>query len=142
MQNVFIVSPYNIDSLYTEKKRIIEILCEKYSVNFVRAEDGVTGRSLNAEETALLLQQCDCAIADLSYERPSCYYEVGYLQAIRKPVYLTSDTNTALHQALEIENVLLYSGLNEYRKIIEIFMIEIVDKCQSIASRGNLLAAD
>jgi nucleoside 2-deoxyribosyltransferase len=130
MKNVFMISPYTIDFLYYKKKEAVDILSKKYDVNFIRAEDNTTGRSLNAEETAVLLHQCSYAIADLSYERPSCYYEVGYLQAIKKPVYLISATNVPLHQALGIGNVMLYDSLNDYEKTIENIIINILEKCE------------
>ncbi|WP_143069919.1 nucleoside 2-deoxyribosyltransferase [Hymenobacter actinosclerus] len=128
MKKVFIVAPYTIDSLYNKKKRIMEELCTKYNIEFVRAEDSLSARSLNAEETAILLQQCDFAIADLSYERPSCYYEVGYLQALQKKVYLICAKNTTIHQVLGRNNVVLYSNLGDYKATIENIIMRAFNK--------------
>lgn len=128
MKNVFLIAPYQIDPKYQEKKTILRNLCDNNSLQLLIAEDRKTGKSLNVEETITLLQVCDFAIADLSHERPSCYYELGYLQALGKSVYLICRHGTTLHQALELDKVKVYSDLNSYESILS----EIIETCKKI----------
>lgn len=64
-------------------------------------------------------QQTSVNCKDLSFERPSCYYEVGYLQALNKTVHLICKSGTSMHQVLNRENLITYSDLDNYRLTIE-----------------------
>ena len=65
-------------------------------------------------------QQTSANCKELSFERPSCYYEVGYLQAlINKTVNLICKTGTSMHKVLNRENLMTYSDLDNYRLTIE-----------------------
>jgi len=119
MKKLFVIAPYQIDPNYAKKKDILTQVCIDLNIQIQIAEDSKTGNSLNAIETVKLIEACDFSIADLSYERPSCYYEIGYLQALNKRVYLISELNTKLHQVLNGESVLIYSDLGNYRKTID-----------------------
>jgi len=119
MKNIFLIAPYNIDGQYIAKKKIINKLCNDLKIELLIAEDSITGTSLNALETLELIKQCEFAIADLSYERPSCYYEVGFMQALNKKVYLISESNTIIHQLLNKNNIKFYSNLIDYHYLIE-----------------------
>jgi len=122
MKDLFLVAPYQIDPLYSAKKSIITQLCKVHRFKLRIAENKKTGKSLSAENTITFLNGCNLAICDLSYERPSCYYEIGYLQALDKKVYLICNTNTFLHQVLFRNSVRRYSDLDTYKAIIkEIF---------------------
>src|ERR1700732_3449030 len=44
------------------------------------------------------MRDADYVIADLSGERPSCYYKLGIAEAIGKKVYLGAETGTRIHQ--------------------------------------------
>lgn len=114
MKTVFFVTPYLIDQEYALKKSILKDLCTKRNLKLLVAENEITGGSLDAFETVNLISECDFAIADLSYERPSCYYEVGFLQALEKKVYLICMLSTPIHQVLKKENLLIYSNLESY----------------------------
>lgn len=46
-------------------------------------------------------------IADLSFERQNCYYEVGYAQALGKPVFLCKTTGADVH--FNIANQMVHS---------------------------------
>ena len=119
MKKAFFIAPYRIDLEYLAKKNIVANLCVSNNLEFLIAEDIQTGNSLNAKDTLKLLNECDFAIADLSFERPSCYYEVGYLQALNKTVHLICKSNTTVHQVLQVENLITYSNLDDYRLAIE-----------------------
>lgn len=119
MKSLFLIAPYYVDPFYVKKKSILDDLCKSFSIKLQIAEDLKTGNSLNAEDTIRLLKKSDFFIADLSFERPSCYYEVGYLQALNKKVNLISTANTSLHQLLRNDSLLTYSDLDSYKTLVE-----------------------
>ena len=118
MRALLLIAPYRIDAQYSSKKAIVKKLCEDSSLEFLTAEDIDTGNSLSAEETINFLKKCSFAIGDLSFERPSCYYEVGYLQSIDKKVYLLATSNTVIHQVLSKSSLKFYDNLEEYKALI------------------------
>jgi len=72
----------------------------------------------NVEKSIRLLQESDVVIADLSLERPSCYYEVGFAQAMWKPVAIVAATGTPIHQVKYSEQILYYNNLTQYEALI------------------------
>lgn len=57
-------------------------------------------------------------VADLTLERPSCYYELGIAEAIGKPVYLIAQHGTSIHQTASRSSVRFYNDLNELRTLL------------------------
>jgi hypothetical protein len=53
-------------------------------------------------------------LADLSLERPSCYYELGLAEALGKPVYLIAAEGTDIHQTASRRLVSFYNGQEDF----------------------------
>ena len=54
--------------------------------------------------------------SDLSFERPSCYFELGMAQAVAPRCSLIAERGTTIHQ--HSGTVSFYAGLEEYRQLI------------------------
>jgi hypothetical protein len=58
-------------------------------------------------------------IADLSLERPSCYYELGMAEALEKKIYLIAHIGTAIHQTANRKNIQFYRDMNHLKILID-----------------------
>lgn len=63
------------------------------------------------------LKEAKLVIADLSFERPSCYYELGMAQALGLPTLLLAQEGTRLYQ--HSGAVTFYKDLEEFQQIVE-----------------------
>jgi nucleoside 2-deoxyribosyltransferase len=121
MKRLFLIAPYTIDPEYDLKKKIVKDICAGNNFQFSTADQHKEGDTLDTVKTLALFDDIDIFAADLSLERPSCYYEVGYVQALKKRVYLIAQIGTPIHQITG--NVTFYSNINEYAAIFRnIFM--------------------
>ena len=66
------------------------------------------------------IELAEIIIADLTYERPNCYYEIGYAHGRGKNVILTAKSGTTIHFDLQNYNVLRYKNLTELMEKIKI----------------------
>jgi len=57
-------------------------------------------------------------VADLSFERPSCYFELGVAEAVGATVFLVATTGTPIHQVGEPREIAWYEDTAGYRSII------------------------
>src|SRR5215469_3591523 len=55
----------------------------------------------------------DAIIADLTRERPSCYYELGIAEALGKTVYIIAELGTPIHQTAKRLEVHYYRNLED-----------------------------
>lgn len=70
----------------------------------------------------LMIEQFERAafiIADLSFERPSCYYELGIAEALGLEVYLFAVEGTNIHQTCNRGSVRFYRDLEHLRALVE-----------------------
>ena len=118
----FVITPYRLDPLFGEKKKIIQNVSKLYSMTAYFASEQLSTDDLYIENTLNLFKKIKFFIADLSYERPSCYFEVGFAQALNKPVYLLAQQATIIHQLLNSEKIRFYKDLKEYETLIHIIL--------------------
>jgi len=118
VKKLFLITPYSIDSDFEIKKKIISKICQSNNIELYLAEDKLIHKSLDANETIELFKIMDYFIADISYQRPSCYFEIGYLQALNKEINLIAKTNTPIHQLLKKGTVNFYQNINEFKGLI------------------------
>jgi len=95
----------------------IKLACKSFGVRAYRADeiqhqDRITDLILSE------IQQCELLIADLSYERPNVYYEIGYAHALQKRPVLYRKSGTRLHFDLSVHNVPEYKNITELRSLL------------------------
>lgn len=114
MNRFYVILPIRVDELYLQKKNIIKEIAKENNLaaHFPLDEQ----KKLSLLKTILDIQHSKFVLADLSFERPSCYYELGLAQAINKPTFLMAKENTHIHQVNGI--VYFYKNIEEYRKLL------------------------
>jgi nucleoside 2-deoxyribosyltransferase len=95
----------------------VEDVFKRFGIKARRADeiehdDVITSRIL--EEIA----SCEFLFADLSGERPSVYYEVGYAHALKKRVILYRKKATRIHFDLAHRNCPECESLRELRQLL------------------------
>lgn len=116
MSYIYFVTPVGSDPQYQVKRELL------------RKVSRDTGRELffplehhdcfSIDAARLDLQSASLVVADLSLERPSCYFELGIAQALDVPVCIVAADGTRVHQTASPGSVRFYSNLDEYREII------------------------
>jgi nucleoside 2-deoxyribosyltransferase len=122
---IFYIAPHKFDSEFSTKFQLLETIARKYDIQIFKGiKTGEQQFDLN--KTMDLFNETDYFIADLSFERPSCYYEIGYAQANNKTIKLIALKDTEIHQVKG--NVNFYSDIIDYARIIEKLIAEIKDE--------------
>lgn len=116
MTLVYYISPVGADGEYQRKRAVLASLASVRGVEFLfpleRSDEFSVGAALED------IRRCEFVIADLSLERPSCYFEVGLAQAIARHVVLVAAEGTVVHQAGGTEQIMTYRDLDSYRAVI------------------------
>ena len=102
-----------------------------------------------------LMNTCDFCIADLTYARPSVYYEAGYFMGLGKPVIFTTRRdhfrpniddkygNFRVHFDLQMKNIIAWSSIKEIKTFskrlksrIELILKPIVNMRDEIMTKS------
>jgi len=120
---LFVVAPHYSDPNFTGKRGLLIEIADKYGIEVIFGSN--EGSETDVDESLALLENADLVLADLSLERPSCYYEVGFAQSKNKLVYLIANIGTEIHQVRSKNKVQFYESLSDYRELINEFFSRI-----------------
>jgi nucleoside 2-deoxyribosyltransferase len=116
---MFVITPHSSDRQFAEKKQIVERLANQRRIVAIYAPVRPPYSDFDSEATIELLTHVDFVLADLSYQRPSSYFEVGFVQAKGKSIALVAETGTPIHQVIGRSSVMFYIDLVGYERVIE-----------------------
>lgn len=116
---VFLVAPYSLDPHFKEKSLILSELAREAGVKIGWASPEYVRASAGGLVGLGDLKQADVVIGDLSFERPSCYFEVGLANGLNKPVFLIAKQGTSLHQVAGRDAVEFYSTIEQYKQVVQ-----------------------
>jgi hypothetical protein len=64
------------------------------------------------------IREARCALVDLSFERPSSYYELGLIEALGQRAFVIAEEGTPLHQTSLRNDARFYSNLDEFEALV------------------------
>jgi nucleoside 2-deoxyribosyltransferase len=110
--------PVGADKQFADKKSIIQKAAQNEDLTPYFPFDRAGNISFDINSTLSVLRDSEFVLADLSMERPSCYFELGLAQATGKDVYLIAEQGTDIHQAHGRSLTQFYEGLHNYEQVI------------------------
>jgi nucleoside 2-deoxyribosyltransferase len=112
MSYFYMICPVGTDPDFVSKRSVLESVGSRFGLPpffpFERRGDFSVAAALRD------MRGADLVVADLSYERPSCYFEMGLAEAVGKRVFLLAKEGTRIHQVGHPQSISFYSELPDY----------------------------
>lgn len=70
------------------------------------------------------IKKAELIIADLSYERPNCYFELGYAMALKKDIIIIAKEETTIHFDVQGYEVINYKDIIELERELKGFFLK------------------
>lgn len=117
VQSVFqryasIIMPVHSDPSYGVKSAVITRVATRYSWAVLLPKYNPDNPRFDIDQALRALSQVSLVVADLSRERPSTYFELGLVEALRIPVRVIAELGTEIHQTSHRDNIRFYAGLD------------------------------
>lgn len=113
-----VIMPLDSDPNASDKHQIIEKVSIERGLKAFFPSYSKQKPACDFDSTVKELEEAEFVIVDLSLERPSCYYELGLVEMLRKPVHLVAQVNTDIHQTTNRDKVIFFKDLIEFETII------------------------
>jgi len=113
----YVIMPVGADHRFAAKRSILEKVAQREGLTPYFPFDRTSNIAFDLDRTLLVLKDSDFVLADLSMERPSCYFELGLAQGLGKDVYLIAERGTDIHQAHGRSQTRFYDGLSSYEQV-------------------------
>lgn len=118
-QKLFVIMPINRNEVAQEKIKILRKVSNSYGWFTHLPIYDPEAPVFNLRETICDMQTSDLVFADLTGERPSCYYELGLAEALRLPIFALAERGSPIHQTSIRGEVQTYSSLDEFEHLVE-----------------------
>jgi hypothetical protein len=114
---VYLIAPAAVDNAHVAKRKIVEATCEALGLSVVSGSYA-PHQAFRLESLKDELSKCVLALVDLSFERPSCYFELGIVETSRVLTKVVAEHGTPIHQTSYRERVRYYSNLTEFKDLV------------------------
>jgi hypothetical protein len=110
--------PFDNPSVNEARRHAIDPAARRYGFATLRVDEGPRPSTITAA-THDRIASADFVVADLSGARPNCYYEVGYAQALSRPLIFLIKTPEKPHFDIAGYPFIEYSSSDELRPRLE-----------------------
>ncbi|MGN9907328.1 hypothetical protein ACTMTJ_07185 [Phytohabitans sp. LJ34] len=111
---VYVIMPVGSDPAYERRRAAIERATAAVGLATLLPADRLHAQvPFDLDHARRDLRRARVVLADLTLERPSCYYEVGLAQALNRRVVLVAERGTPIHQAHDRDKVIFYDSLDD-----------------------------
>jgi nucleoside 2-deoxyribosyltransferase len=114
----YVIMPVGADQRFADKRSILQNVAEREGLTPYFPFDRTSNITFDRDTTLAVMKDSTLVLADLSMERPSCYFELGMAQALSKDVYLIAQQDTDIHQAHGRSLTHFYKDLASYEKVV------------------------
>ena len=118
-QSVFVIMPISGIGTASDKLRIVKEVAQErdwYAHLPIYDPDAPV---FNLKETIREMRASNLVVADLTSERPSCYYELGLAEALYLPIFAIAEQHTEIHQTSIRGEVRSYENLDGFTQLIK-----------------------
>lgn len=134
-----VIMPVGSNPQVVEKQKVVADASKKIGLNPHFPGYVTKDPVFDLQATLQDIRNAEFVLADLSLERPSCYYELGLAEALGKPVYLIASEGTDIHQTASRRLVRFYKDAEGYRILLERI---IGEAGANIGSGNNRMPSD
>jgi len=114
----FFICPFNNPDVDHNYKYVIQPIVKQHQFTMQRADEiAHTGTITDAIIGAI--NRSRFLVADLTEERPNCYYEVGYAHALRKPIIILAKEGTIRHFDISTYKWNFWTDYRDLKPILE-----------------------
>jgi nucleoside 2-deoxyribosyltransferase len=117
-QSVFVIMPVSGVKTAPDKLRIVQSIALERSWSAHLPAYDPDAPVFNLNETIREMRASNLIIADLTGERPSCYYELGLAEALHLPIFAVAERNTPIHQTSIRAEVKSYEDLDDFARLM------------------------
>jgi nucleoside 2-deoxyribosyltransferase len=125
--------PIGSDPRHRAKQKAIQNGAEAAGFRAEFPTYSVSNPRFDGSDYTRQLQQADAVLADLTGERPSCYFEVGFAEALGRPVFLLAEAGTDIHQTAFRHRVRFYEDLPQLESAVRTALSQAVAPTASAA---------
>lgn len=125
---IVVVTPGVIDQLHFAKRELVTSLCDRLAIRAVYDDYKPVAPEFAIEATKALLLNSALVLVDLSYERPSCYFELGMTEALGVRAGVVAQRGTPIHQTSYRDAVRYFLDIREYELIVSDVLSHVAAK--------------
>lgn len=92
----FFICPFDDEEIDHNYEYVIKPMVEKHQYKIQRADE-ISHTNLITTEILNAISRSDFIVADLTHEKPNCYYEIGFAHSLGRPVIILAKEGTNRH---------------------------------------------